>query len=81
MTVAEVSLRMCFCGTELAGLESWLSGKPGVHHAAADRTRSVLHVAYDPALTDPRRLQALLDTHGYGCDCEDHPSHAPAHAR
>ena len=74
MNVAEVALRMCFCGTELAGLETWLAHQPGVHHATTDRTRALLHVGYDPAQTDPQRIQSLLDGHGYSCDCEDCPA-------
>src|SRR5687767_1817094 len=67
--VAEVSLDFCFCGTELAGLEQYVAGQPGVTSAAVDRTRSVLHVAYDPDQTDLGRLQSLLQERGYGCEC------------
>ncbi|HZM79480.1 MAG TPA: copper-translocating P-type ATPase [Candidatus Limnocylindrales bacterium] len=74
MTIAEVALRTCFCGTELGALETWLTARPGVGLATADRTRSVMHVEYDAAVTDPQRLRSLLDSHGYGCDCEDCPA-------
>src|SRR5687768_5040714 len=74
MKVAEIALRFCFCGTELAGLESFLTRQPGVRSAVIDRTRSVAHVEYDPAQTDPRRLESMLEHDGYGCQCADCPA-------
>jgi len=71
---AEIALRNCFCGTDLAQLESFLAGRPGVHSVSIDRTRSVIHISYDVATTDPDRLHAALEGHGYGCDCEDCPA-------
>ncbi len=73
MDVAEIGLRTCFCGSELAGLESFLSHRPGARSASIDRTRSVAHVEYDPAATSPGQLQAALDAAGYECDCQSCP--------
>lgn len=72
--VAEVALDFCFCATELAALERFLTGQPAITSAVADRTRSVLHIAYDPARTDTAGIQVLLRGHGYGCDCVDCPA-------
>ncbi|GAA1383219.1 heavy metal translocating P-type ATPase [Catellatospora chokoriensis] len=72
--VAEVALDFCFCATELAALERFLTAQPAITSAVADRTRSVLHIAYDPARTDTASIQALLRGHGYGCDCADCPA-------
>src|SRR5581483_9461217 len=71
MNIAEISFQMCFCGTELASIESFLARQPGVQSVAIDRTRSTAHVSYDPAATGPERLRSLLDSRGYGCDCTD----------
>lgn len=67
--VAEVALDFCYCGTELAAVERLAAGLPGVRCATADRTRAVLHLAYDPSQTSPATLRQALDHGGYGCDC------------
>lgn len=72
--VAEVALDFCFCATELAALERFLTAQPNIISAVADRTRAVLHIAYDPARTDTAGIRALLRGHGYGCDCADCPA-------
>ncbi|MBV1854298.1 copper-translocating P-type ATPase [Catellatospora tritici] len=72
--VAEVALEFCFCGTELAGLEAYLADQPGIESATADRTRAVLHVAYDPARTNAAAIRQLLAGHGYACDCAQCPA-------
>src|SRR6266511_2312862 len=69
MDIAEIALGTCFSGTELAGLEPFLSRQPGVRAVSIDRTRSVVHVEYDPAATGLGRLEALLEGAGYDCDC------------
>jgi Cu2+-exporting ATPase len=74
MNVAEIALRFCYCGTELAGLETFLAGQVGVRSVAVDRTRSVAHVEYDPAVTGRAGLVSQLEDHGYGCDCADCPA-------
>jgi P-type Cu2+ transporter len=73
MTVAEAALRMCFCGTELAGMEDFLTSQPGVLAVAVDRTRSVARVEYDPGVTSAEQLESTLEGHGYRCDCEEAP--------
>ncbi|GHJ42748.1 copper-translocating P-type ATPase [Catellatospora sp. TT07R-123] len=72
--VAEIALDFCFCGTELAALEARLAGQPGVVAATADRTRAVLHVAYDPAATSAPALRERLARDGYACDCARCPA-------
>ncbi|MEV4410387.1 copper-translocating P-type ATPase [Catellatospora sp. NPDC049609] len=72
--VAEVALDFCFCGTELAALERFLTAQPAITAVHADRTRAVLHVAYDPARTDAAAIRRLLSGRGYGCDCADCPA-------
>jgi P-type Cu2+ transporter len=74
MNVAEIALRFCYCGTELAGLEALLARQPGVRSLEIDRTRSVAHVGYDSAVTGPGALASQLERHGYGCDCADCPA-------
>jgi P-type Cu2+ transporter len=74
MDVAEIALRACFCGTELAGLESLLARQPGVQAVSIDRTRSIVDVAYDRATTGSAQLTAALETAGYRCDCLDCPA-------
>lgn len=74
MKVAEVALRSCFCGTELAALEGGLSRQPGVQGVHLDRTTSVAHVRYDAARTGPQALESLLRKQGYGCECRDCPA-------
>ncbi len=71
--VAEVALHFCFSGTELAGLEQFVAAQPGVRSVAADRTRSVLDVAYDPARISSDALGRLLREEGYGCECVQSP--------
>ncbi|NUP53608.1 MAG: copper-translocating P-type ATPase [Catenulispora sp.] len=85
--VAEIALTRCFCGTELAGAERDLAALPGVTAVHLDRTRSVAHVTYDAARTDPARLRAGSDGIGLECTCEScdgsccHPGHpAVGHA-
>ncbi|GIF99040.1 heavy metal translocating P-type ATPase [Catellatospora citrea] len=72
--VAEVALDFCFCATELAALERFLTAQPVITSAVADRTRSVLHIGYDSARTDTAGIQALLRGRGYGCECADCPA-------
>ncbi|GIF86285.1 heavy metal translocating P-type ATPase [Catellatospora bangladeshensis] len=72
--VAEVALDFCYCGTELAAVERIATGLPGVRSATADRTRAVLHLAYDPSRTSPAALREALDNGGYGCDCVQCPA-------
>ena len=67
--VGEVALTFCFCGGELAGLEEFLTRQPGIRSAAADRTRAIIDVGFDPAVTDSQRIERLLRDGGYGCDC------------
>ncbi|MFC7759578.1 hypothetical protein ACFQY4_17370 [Catellatospora bangladeshensis] len=62
--VAEVALDFCYCGTELAAVERIATGLPGVRSATADRTRAVLHLAYDPSRTSPAALREALDNGG-----------------
>ena len=69
--VAEVALDFCFCATELAAVERFLTAQPAITAAHADRTRAVLHVTYDPSRTDPAAIRQLLTGHGYGCECID----------
>jgi len=69
--VAEIALRTCFDGTELASLERWLDDRPGVHTASIDRTKSIAHITYDPALTSLGHLCSLLNRRGYTCDGTD----------
>jgi hypothetical protein len=71
MDVAEIALRTCFCGTELAGLERLLVRQAGVQAVSIDRTRSIVHVGYDQVTTGPTQLAAALETAGYRCDCRD----------
>ncbi|MEU9338584.1 copper-translocating P-type ATPase [Streptomyces sp. NPDC048290] len=73
LTVTEIDLSDCWCGTELAEVERDLAALPGVDSAHLDRTRSVAHVRYDPALTDRRGIAATLAGRGYGCVCVDCP--------
>ena len=71
---------MCYCGTELAGLEEFLARQPGVLSVALDRTRSVARIEYDPAVTSEEKIASTLDGHGYRCECEDtQPPHAEMH--
>ncbi|BCJ76433.1 copper-translocating P-type ATPase [Catellatospora sp. IY07-71] len=72
--VAEVALDFCFCATELAAVERFLTRQPAVTAAHADRTRAVIHVAYDPDRIDADGLRQLLTGHGYACDCADCPA-------
>ncbi|RKE12033.1 Cu2+-exporting ATPase [Catellatospora citrea] len=72
--IAQVSLDFCFCATELAALERFLTGRPGIVSAHADRTSALVHVAYDPARTDPAAIGQLLTSRGYGCECADCPA-------
>ncbi len=74
MKVAEIALRFCFCGTELAGLEAFLARRPGVGAVSIDRTRSVVHVEYDPSVAGRQQLESLLQNKGYGCECADCPA-------
>ncbi|MEV7282282.1 heavy metal translocating P-type ATPase [Streptomyces sp. NPDC093111] len=81
--VAEIALRTCWCGGELAGLERRLAGRPGVRSASVDRTTATAHIAFDPAVTSAHRLAGELDEAGYACDrtaCPDsccQPGHPP----
>src|SRR5262245_14443539 len=69
--VVEVTLRDCFCATELEGLERALSGLPGVLSAHLDRTRSVAHLRYDPARTGADELRERVHRLGYRCECAE----------
>ncbi len=67
--VLEVALRDLYNGTECAGLEAHLKKLAGVTDVHLDRTRSVAHLAFDPARTDRASLERALRNAGYPCDC------------
>ena len=71
---AEVDLRRCHCGTELAALEEALAALPGVRSAHVDRTRSVARLAYDPGRTGPEKLRAGVEGLGHDCECREERS-------
>ncbi|GIG70086.1 heavy metal translocating P-type ATPase [Phytomonospora endophytica] len=70
---AEIALRRCHCGTELAALEHAIAGLPGVTSARVDRTRSVARLAYDPGRTGPEELRAGVEGLGQDCDRRGEP--------
>lgn len=72
--IAEVALDFCFCATELAAVERFLTGHPAITAAHADRTRAVVHLAHDPERIDADGIRRLLTEHGYACDCADCPA-------
>jgi P-type Cu2+ transporter len=87
LPVAQIELTACYCGTELADLDGTLAALPGVASVHIDRTRSVAHVAYDPARTDQDTLATTVRAGGHGCTCVDcdgshcqpgHPAAGPA---
>jgi copper chaperone CopZ len=53
------------CGGCAAGVERKLREAPGVRHAAVVFATGQAAVEYDPALTDPHALAALLTNAGY----------------
>ncbi|KKZ73542.1 ATPase P [Streptomyces showdoensis] len=67
--VAEIALRSCSCGGEMAGLERHLAGRPGVRSVTIDRTTATAHLGFDPAVTGADRLTRDLERAGYRCDC------------
>lgn len=72
--VVEIALKDCYDASEQAGLEQYLARLPGVTAVHLDRTRSVAHLSYDPAQTNPEVLRRQLEQEGYPCthqDCED----------
>lgn len=71
--VIEVALRDCYCGSELAQVDRALGGLPGVLAVHVDRTRSVAHVRYDPAVTDAQVIRDQAHGLGYRCECADRP--------
>ena len=71
--VAEIDLRTCYCGTELAALERDLSARAGVLAATIDRTTATAHIRYDPTVTDAAGLASELIAGGYDCTCRDCP--------
>jgi P-type Cu2+ transporter len=71
--VAEVILRDCFCGTELASLERALGALPGVLAVHADRTRSVADLRYDPREASAESIHAQVYGVGYRCECLESP--------
>ena len=81
--VLEVALRDLYNGTECAGLEAHLKEVAGVTGVHLDRTRSVAHLAFDPARTNRAALEAELQKRGYPCDCaqEGESRAQPGHPR
>lgn len=71
--VAEIGLRTCYCGTELAALEHDLSTRAGVLSATIDRTTATAHIRYEPAVIDAALLASELSAGGYDCTYRDCP--------
>ena len=71
--VLEVTLRDCFCGTELETVERTLGGLPGVVGVDVDRTRSVAHVRYDSRRTNEEAVSHGVHQLGYRCECTTCP--------
>jgi Cu2+-exporting ATPase len=67
--VVEVTLRECFCATELHSLEPALRKVPGVTGVLVDRTRSVVHVRYDPIHASADSVRHRVHELGYRCEC------------
>jgi Cu2+-exporting ATPase len=62
--VLTVDLHNCYDGTEYAGLEDAVQKLPGVTTVHLDRTRGVLHIGYDPAVTRAADLEEALHRTG-----------------
>lgn len=70
-SVLEVALKNCHGGTGLAAAETYLHGLPGVSSVHLDRSRSVVHLGYDPAQTNEQTLRSEIEKAGYACTCQD----------
>ena len=79
--VLELSLETCHCATDLAGIERFLSERPGVRAVQLDRTRAIAHVTIDPGATSAGALRQALHHAGYGCVCESAQPETPAEHR
>jgi Cu2+-exporting ATPase len=71
--VVEVTLRDCFCATELESFERAVRGVPGVLGVKLDRTRSTAHVRYDPRRTGEAAVRHAVHGLGYRCECATCP--------
>ncbi len=67
----EVALENCYCGSEYADLERDLEARPGILAVDLDRTRSLIHLEYDPNTVDEGTIQVELEHGGYRCECRD----------
>lgn len=70
-SVLEVALKNCHGGTDLAAVEKYLHGLPGVSSVHLDRSRSVAHMGYDSAQTNEQNLRTRIEQAGYTCTCHD----------
>lgn len=59
----EVSFKNCYNAGELVDLEGFLHRIPRVKGVHLDRTRSVAHLSYNPAETDPTKLRYVMQPH------------------
>jgi Cu2+-exporting ATPase len=71
--VVEVALRECFCATELQSLEPALRALPAVTGVHVDRTRSIVHVRYDPHHASAESVRHRVHELGYRCECAGCP--------
>src|SRR5262249_51438739 len=70
ISTTEVKLGNAYDGSEYSSIETFLGGVSGVVDVHLDRTRGVVHVAYNPSAITTDAIETCLNGCGYDCDCQ-----------